>query len=170
MPSRKLSIAGVALVGSAVLVFGIASLYVWLAPKTYSARVMLHITPRSTAVSPGQIQAEMGKAFEHDQGVMISFLRGSSLFEIVAFDPDPDGAAQLAERKAFELIKILDARLDTAISKVSSASRGRPARPKVKSILAIAGVTSLNLAIAGFFCLFVGFWKVNPPLAVAANA
>ena len=170
MPARKLSIVGVALIASAVLIFGMASLYVSLAPKTYSAKVMLRITPRSAAVSPGQIEVEMGKAFEHDHAVMITFPRGSSLFEVVAFDRDPDGAAQLAEQKAFELIKILDARLETAISKVSSASRGRPVRPKVKSILVTAGITSLNLAIAGFICLFVGFWKVNPPLAVAANA
>lgn len=172
-PSRKVSVVGAALVASAVLLFAIASLYVWVAPKTYSAKVMLRIQPRS-AGPPGRIEAVMLEAFKHDRNVMIRSPRGTSLFEIVAFDAEPERAVQLAETRARELMEKLNARLDADITKISSASSGRPVRPNVKATLALSGFASLNLALVGFIFLLVGFLKRRarsvPDLSASASA
>jgi hypothetical protein len=171
--SRKLSIVGAALVASAALLFAIASLYVWLAPKTYSAKVLIRVQPRS-AGPPGQIEAEMLEAFKHDRNVMISVSRGSSVFGIVAFDAEPERAVQLAETRTRELMEKLNARLDADLTKIASASRGRPVRPKVKAILALSGFASLNLALIGFIFLLVGFLKRRalsvPDISASASA
>jgi capsular polysaccharide biosynthesis protein len=172
--SRKLAIAGSALIASAVLIFAIASLYVWLAPKTYSAKVIIRIQTRSAAAPPGQVEAVMLGAFKHDRNVVIRWSRGSSLFEVVAFDAAPDRAVQLAEMRARELVEKLNARLDADITKIASASSGHPVRPKVKAILALSGFASLNLALIGFFFLLAGFLKRRahsvPDISASATA
>ena len=68
----------------------------------------------------------------------------------------------------------LNARLDADITKIASASSGRPVRPKVKALLALSGFASLNLALVGVIFLLVGFLKGRarsaPDLSASASA
>ncbi len=151
---------------SALLVFGIALIYVWLAPKTFSARARLSIQPESPNDAPIRLQDLPLESFKQDRYLEIQNFRGSTLFEIIAFASKPDAAASHASQRGRELEEQVRSQLKARVSLIESAEPNpRPVRPNRKAILAISGVSSLNLAVAGVICLLVGFLKNRALLA-----
>ena len=148
--SRKLFITGVALILIALLTIGIASLYVWLAPRTYSAQVLLSIQSASPNGAPVRAQDLPLESFKDDRNLRIENPRNSSLFRIVAFASTPDEAVVHANKSARELEANVRSLLKANVSLLEPATANpRPVRPNRKAILTISGVTALNIAFVG---------------------
>ena len=165
--SRKLSVAGAALVVSALLVFGVALLYVWFAPKTYSAQAMILILPALSNAAPITLKDLPLESFKQDRNLKIENPSGSSVFDVVAFAPTPEAAVTHAHQRVRELREKVRSQLKASASVIQQPEPNpRAVRPNRKAIIAISGVAALNLAVVGVICLLVGFLK-NRALSAA---
>lgn len=157
--SRKLLVGGAALVVSAILVFGTALLYVWLAPKTYSAHAKVSIERGSHEIAVRFEDLPL-ESFKQDRNLIIRTFRNTSLFEIVAFGHTPEAAARHANQRVRELADKVRSQLKAQVYLIEEAEPNpRAVRPNRKAIIAISGVSALNLAVVGVICLLVGFLK-----------
>ena len=156
---RTLSLTCAALVAIALLVFGIALLYVRFAPKTYASSTKVIIRPQSPqdAIKFNDLVVDL---FKHDRDITIINLRNTYVFEIKTSASEPAAAAALANQRTQELEEAVHAKSKADFSIIEQAvPNPRPVRPASRKILTISGVVALNVGLVGVICLLAGFWK-----------
>ena len=157
---RNASIAGVTLIVVALLVMVVASLYVMFAPRVFSSGTLVTVTFAPPKSRPARLDELPLQVFNQERNLAISQAKGSSVIKIDAFAPEPEAAAARANQCAAELRKAVESRLAAQFSILASAEPlPRPVRPAKQKILAIAGLASMNLGVAGVACLIVGFLR-----------
>ena len=169
--SSKLLVTGVALVVIALLTIGGAFLYIWLAPRTYSAHVKVFIRPVSPNAPAIKLQDLPLGSFKHDRNLYIRTSGRNSLFEIVTFASTPEAAFDRANTCMRELNTNVRSQMNANVSIVEQAAANpRPVRPNPKAIFIISGVTALNLAFTGIIFVLVAFLKSRCPTTVTETS
>lgn len=159
---RKLLILGGTLIVIALLTMAIASLYVWLAPKTYSAQVMISIQTAPPNAAPIRPENLPLGSLRYDRNIAIEVPRNSSIFTIRAFASTPGAAVEHADKSARELEAQVRRSLKADVSIIESATANpRPVRPKKQAIFASSGLIALNLALVGGVVFLVAWMKAR---------
>lgn len=158
---RTFCFTGAVLVAIALLVFGVAWLYVRFTPKIYASSTRVVIRSKSPQAAPIQFADLPLDLFRHDRNLIIyAPIKNSSVFEIRALAPEPVAAANLANQRTRELAEAVHAKSKADFSIIEQAvPNPRPVRPASRKILTISGVVALNVGLVGVICLLAGFWK-----------
>jgi len=158
---RTLCLAGATLMAVALLTLGIAALYVWLAPRTYSSSARLIVRSKSPQSPPINFAALPLDIFKHDPNITIIYNpMMTSLFEVKAYARDSNAAAGLANQRAWEFGIAFRSRSKADFSIIQQAlPRPLPVRPAGRQILTISGIVALNVGLVGIICLIAGFLK-----------
>ena len=155
--SRRLLLIGISLLLTGALIFGLAHVYLRIAPKKYAASALVRIssTGANEDTSGHDVMLEFTKM---NPDLKMEMRPANSLARIIAHAETPEAAASRANQGTREMQRYLETRMGAKMEVVTLALPAQhAAEPNRRSILMGGGIVSLNFAAAGILLTLAAF-------------